>query len=299
MDSIESIEDFYKHKLNWIPDSVRKEIGHFNVFKLAPFVGKNANPVPYSRRDYFKISLIIGNNKVHYADKVVEIKQKALLFANPQVPYNWEEIDKVQRGYFCVFTGSFFHRFGNLSQYAVFQLSGTPIFELTDEQSDAIGLIYERMFEEINSDYVHKYDILRTLVFELIHLAMKMQPSSNFDNHEVNASRRITTIFLELLERQFPIDDTRQRLNLRSPSAFADQLAIHVNHLNRALKKTTEKSTSEIIQERILQEAKILLKYSAWNISEIAYALGFNELTHFNKFFKQHLEMTPSNFRNV
>ena len=236
---------------------------------------------------------------MHYADKVVEIKQKALLFANPQVPYNWEEIDKVQRGYFCVFTDSFFHRFGNLSQYAVFQPSGTPIFELTDEQSDAIGLIYERMFEEINSDYVHKYDILRTLVFELIHLAMKMQPSSNFDNHEVNASRRITTIFLELLERQFPIDDTRQRLNLRSPSAFADQLAIHVNHLNRALKKTTEKSTSEIIQERILQKAKILLKYSAWKISEIAYALGFNEVTHFNKFFKQHLEMTPSNFRNV
>ncbi|MCG8386374.1 MAG: helix-turn-helix transcriptional regulator, partial [Cytophagales bacterium] len=65
------------------------------------------------------------------------------------------------------------------------------------------------------------------------------------------------------------------------------------------LKKTTQKSTSKIIQERILQEAKILLKHSAWNISEIAYALGFNEVTHFNKFFKQQLSLTPSSFRNV
>ena len=299
MKSIENIEDFYKHKLNWVPDSVRREVGHFNVFRLAPFVGKEAKPVPYSRRDYYKISLIVGNNKVHYADKVVEIKQKALLFANPQVPYNWEEIDKVQSGYFCVFTDSFFHQFGNLNQYALFQPNETPIFELTDLQADQISAIYERMFEEINSEYIHKYDILRTLVFELIHLAMKMQPSSNFDNHKVNASQRITTIFLELLERQFPIDDTRQRLNLRTPSAFAAQLAIHVNHLNRALKKATEKSTSEIIQERILQEARILLKHSSWNISEIAYALGFNEVTHFNKFFKQHQEITPSVFRNV
>ena len=299
MSTIESIEEFYKHKLNWVPDSVHKEIGHFNVFRLEPFVGLNARPVPYSRRDYFKISLIRGNNKVHYADKVVEIKERALLFANPQVPYNWEEIDKVQSGYFCVFTDSFFHRFGNLSDYSLFQPNGTPIFELSKNQAEEISLVYERMFDEINAEYAHKYDILRTLVFELIHRAMKLYPSDNLNKKEINASHRITNIFLELLERQFPVDDTRQRLNLRTPAAFADQLAIHVNHLNRALKKTTEKSTSEIIQQRILQEAKILLKHSSWNIAEIAYALGFNEVTHFNKFFKQKQSLTPSAFRNA
>ncbi len=299
MNTIESLEEFYQHKLNWVPGNIHKEIGHFNVFRLEPFVGSNAKPIPYSRRDYFKISLIRGNNKVHYADKVVEIKERALLFANPQVPYNWEEIDKVQSGYFCVFMGSFFHQFGNLNDYVLFQPNGTPVFELPENQAEEIGVIFERMFDEINSDYIHKYDILRTLVFELIHKAMKLYPSNNLNTKEADASHRITTVFMELLERQFPIDDTRQRLSLRTPAAFADQLAIHVNHLNRALKKTTQKSTSKIIQERILQEAKILLKHSAWNISEIAYALGFNEVTHFNKFFKQQLSLTPSSFRNV
>jgi len=299
MNKSESIEEFYKAKLNWIPDSLRKEIGHFNVFRLEPFIGAAAKPVPYSRRDYFKISFIQGNNKVHYADKVVEIKKQALLFANPQVPYNWEEIDQIQRGSFCVFTASFFHQFGDLSQYEVFQPNGTPIFELTDAQAAHVAGLYGRMFEEINSDYKHKYDALRNLVFELLHYAMKLHPTTHIDAQEINASRRITLLFLELLERQFPIDDTRQRLGLRSASEFAGRLSVHVNHLNRALKETIQKTTSELVGERILQESKILLKHSSWNVSEIAYALGFTEVTHFNNFFKKHTSLSPTKFRNI
>ena len=96
-------------------------------------------------------------------------------------------------------------------------------------------------------------------------------------------------LFLELLERQFPIDENHQRIRLRSASDFARQLNIHVNHLNRSIKEITDKTTSQIIAECILQESKILLKHIAWNVSEIAYALGFNELSHFNNFFKKHI----------
>lgn len=299
MGKTESIKDFYKTKLNRMPDGMHNEIGHFNIFRLDPFVGKNARPVPYSRRDYFKISLIRGNNKVHYADKVFEIKKQALFFSNPQVPYNWEEIDKIQSGAFCVFTAAFFHQYGNLKQYAVFQPDKVPVFELTGEQADRANNIYERMFEEIDSNYIHKYDALRTLVFELLHYAMKLQPATRFDHQKINASHRISALFLELLERQFPIDDTRQRMALRSASDFAGQLAVHVNHLNRALKEVMQKTTSEIIAERLLQESKILLKHSAWNVSEIAYALGFAEVTNFNNFFKKHTALSPTRFRNV
>jgi AraC-like DNA-binding protein len=101
------------------------------------------------------------------------------------------------------------------------------------------------------------------------------------------------------LERQFPIDDTYQKINLRSASDFASQLNVHVNHLNRAIRETTQKTTSQIIAERILQESKILLKQSTWNVTEISNALGFNEVTHFNNFFKKHIQTTPLKFRNV
>jgi AraC-like DNA-binding protein len=299
MSKVETIEEFYKQKFDWMPDNIRNGIGHFNVFKLEPFVGDKAQPVPYKRRDYFKVMLVIGNSKVQFADKVVEVKKQALSFSSPQIPYKWEHLDNIRKGFFCIFNHHFFHQYGNLNEYSVFQPGGTHIFELTDEQVGKVQSIFERMFEEINSEYTHKYDLLRTLVFELLHFAMKMQPSAHIDKHQINASQRISALFLELLERQFPIDDSHQKINLRSASDYAKQLNIHVNHLNRAVKEITEKTTSQIIAERILQESKILLKHSPWNVSEISYALGFTEVTHFNNFFKKHVQTSPLKFRKV
>lgn len=89
MDKVQTIEEFYKSKHGWLPDNLRNEIGHFNVFKLDSFLGKMAKALPYRKRDYFKISLIIGNSKVLYADKVIEVQKQALTFSNPQIPYTW------------------------------------------------------------------------------------------------------------------------------------------------------------------------------------------------------------------
>jgi AraC-like DNA-binding protein len=127
---------------------------------------------------------------------------------------------------------------------------------------------------------------------------MKTQPSSKLDRQPMNAAQRISTMFLELLERQFPIDENHPKINLRAASDFAQQLNVHVNHLNRAVREATGKTTSQIIGERVLQEAKIMLKHSAWNVSEIAYALGFSEVTHFNNFFKKQVGTSPGKFRN-
>lgn len=299
MDKIETIEEFYKRKFDWIPDNIRNEIGHFNVFEHEPIEPGKTKPLPYKRRDFYKIMLVVGDIKMNYADRVIAIKKQALFFSNPQIPYNCENLERIENGFYCIFNQHFFHKFGDLNQYSVFQPGENHVFELLDEQVEQIAGIYKKMFEEIKSDYTHKYDVLRNLVFELLHFAMKIQPATNFDKQQINASKRISTLFLELLERQFPIDDTHQRIYLRSASEFANQLNIHVNHLNRAIKETTQKTTSQIIAERILQEAKILLKHSVWSVTEIAYALGFTEVTHFNNFFKKHIQLSPLKFRNI
>lgn len=298
MTKVETIEQFYKRKFDWVPNNLRNEMGHFNVFRLDPYVGVNAKPVPYSRRDFYKITITLGSGNVYYADKMYEVKQQALTFSNPQIPYKWEHLDTLTGGVFCIFDQHFFHQFGNLNQYAVYQPGGNRVFELSDEQLQKVSPIFQRMFEELESDYTHKYDVLRTLVLELIHFALKMQPGLE-TNNKLNASQRISTLFLELLERQFPIDENHQAVKLRAASDFAQQLNVHVNHLNRSVKEITGKTTSQIIGERILQEAKILLKHSPWNVSEIAYALGFTETTHFNNFFKKHTTLSPLKFRAV
>ena len=297
MEKPENLEEFYKRKFDWIPDSLRKDIGHFNIFKLDPFIGKNARPVPYKRRDFYKIMLVIGGGTVHYADRTIRVEKQALSFSNPQIPYKWENTEEIESGVYCIFDRAFFDGYGNIDSFPVFQPQGEHLFELSQDQEEKVARIFKRMFDEINSEYTYKYDAIRNLVMELVHYGMKMNPFSHFDKRDSNASQRISTLFLELLERQFPIDEDHIRMNLRSPSQFAEQLNVHVNHLNRAIKETTGKTTSQIIAERILKESKALLKSSHWAISDIAYALEFKEVTHFSNFFKKHAEVSPSKFR--
>jgi AraC-like DNA-binding protein len=297
MEKIESIEDFYKRKYDWIPENLKSEIGHFNVFAHEPIDPNKSKSLPYKRRDFYKVMLVVGDIEMLYADKVIKVKKQALFFSNPQIPYKCDNLERIEEGFYCIFNQHFFHKFGDLNQYSVFQPMGNHVFELTDEQTEQIKPIFLKMFDEIKSDYVHKYDVLRNLVFELLHFAMKMQPATLFEKSQVNASQRISTMFLELVERQYPIDENHPIIGLRSASDFADQLNVHVNHLNRAVKEVTQKTTSQIIAERVLQESKIMLKHSKWNISEVAYALGFVEVTHYNNFFKKHTGISPSKFR--
>jgi AraC-like DNA-binding protein len=128
---------------------------------------------------------------------------------------------------------------------------------------------------------------------------MKMQPSAKIYMQPINASQRISMLFLELLERQFPIDHSHQRVALRGASDFAAQLNVHVNHLNRAVRETSQKTTTQIIAERVLRETKILLKHTAWPVADISHALGFTEVTHFDNFFKKHVQLSPLKFRNI
>jgi AraC family transcriptional regulator, transcriptional activator of pobA len=299
MDKMETLEEFYKRKFEWMPENFKNEIGHFNLFRLEPFVEGKPTNIPYKRRDFYKIMLVNGSSQIHFADKVVQVKKQALSFSNPQIPYKWEHLDKIREGVYCIFNQHFFHQFGQLNQYEVFQPTGAHLFELSDEQAAQVSQIFERMAKEFNSDYKYKYDAIRNQIFELLHFGLKMQPPANLEKQPANASTRISTLFLELLERQFPIDDAHPGVQLRAASEFAHQLNIHVNHLNRAVKETTQKTTTQLIADRLLQESKILLKHSSWSVSEIAYALGFSEVTHFNNFFKKHVQTSPLKFRNV
>ncbi len=299
MSRIETIADFYRNKIGCLPEDIQNGVGHFNVFRLEPYIGKSSRPVPYSRRDYFKIMLVKGTGNIHYADRIVPVHKQALTFSNPLIPYKWDSTEQIGSGMFCVFNQSFFLNYGSISRYAVFQPGGTHVFELSDEQYRHISAFYSRMFEEIESDYVHKYDVLRNLVLDIVHTAQKMNPSAELSSRPLNAASRITSLFLELLERQFPIDDEHRLVQLRSPSDFSDHLSIHVNHLNRAVKEITHKTTSALIAERLIRESCILLRHSNWNVCEIAWSLGFTEATHFNNFFKKHLLMTPLQYKKI
>lgn len=300
MTKTETLEDFYQKKFDWLPENLQQDIGHFNVFRLEDCLGPHAVPVQYSRRNFYKISLIRGRNRYHYADKSIEVDGSTLIFFNPQVPYTWESLSEETTGFFCVFKDAFFtEKFrGSLSDLPMFAPGGKPSYLLNEQQDEQVSQLFRKMIDEINADYPYKYDLLRNYLMELIHYALKMQPSETLHQHP-DAKSRITAIFTELLERQFPIESPAQRFSLRSASDFAQHLSVHVNHLNRSIRETTGRTTTDHIAERLTSEAKALLKHTDWNIAEISYSLGFEEPAHFTSFFKKQTTLTPSAFRNV
>src|SRR4051812_9921298 len=126
----------------------------------------------------------------------------------PRVPFGWEQRDRITGGFFCVFSPDFFHSLANPTQYSIFQPGGPAFFELTAKEAKQADELFERMFDEIRSEYMHKYDLLRALLLEVMHLAMKIAPGVNLRTGTLTASQRITVTFLERLEQQFPIDGT-------------------------------------------------------------------------------------------
>ncbi|WP_268224031.1 helix-turn-helix domain-containing protein [Sinomicrobium oceani] len=304
-----SLDEFYKQAEAFtgkpleslLPNGIQQDVGHFNIFDIAETIRsvKRRHTMPYNRRAYYKISLIRGKNRAEYADKVIHVRRNALLFGSPKIPYHWVPEDDEQQGAFCIFTEAFMVKNKTgiiLDELPIFRSGGYPVFEITEQQAGEIGQIFEKIKGEMISDYEYKYDLLRNYVMELIHYGQKLQPAATLYSGK-NASARILSLFVELLERQFPIESTGQRLKLRTAKDYADRLAIHVNHLNKALKENTGQTTSGIIRSRIVQEAKILLRQTEWNISEIAYSLGFEEVAHFSNFFKKQTGVSPLQFR--
>lgn len=284
-----------------LPEGIQQEVGHFNVFNLDEIA--QATPekpaVSCASRSFYKISFLTGTSLAEYPDSTVEISRPTLIFTTPKSSLNWSPMGH-QTGQFCVFTAEFLHpnRSGViLDELPIFKSPEHPVYSLSDSDIIRVKGIFKNMEAEINSNYAYKYDLLRAYTLELIHLGQKLQSTTMLHpNH--SASARTTSLFLELLERQFPLESPQQKVALRTAKQYADHLAVHINHLNKILKETTGLTTTELIAGRILQEAKVLLRHTHWSIAEIADSLGFSDFAHFGKFFKSETFFSPGAFRN-
>ena len=268
----------------------------FNVFQIED--DGNATRT-YSRKDFYKICLTTGKSKIHYSDRSFETEGTVLFFGNPHIPYSWETISTSYVGYTCLFSEEFLlsaERTESLQQSPFFKLGGTPILHISEPQRQFLNSLFERMIEEQKKDYSFKSDLMRNYINLIIHEALKLQPSENYSQQK-NAAARITSVFLELLERKFPIETSDRPLQLKTAHDYAENLNLHVNYLNRAVKQVTGKPTTTHIAERMITEAKALLQHTDWNISEIGYALGFEYPTYFNNFFKRMTGTNPKALR--
>jgi AraC-like DNA-binding protein len=293
----ETIQDFYvQHG--------QDESGphEFSVYRREEFACDSTTLQP-GRRDFYKISLVTrGEGTFTYADQSVNIDRPALTLLNPLVPYAWEPTSQDQTGYFCVFNEDFVSRNmkkESLAQSILFKARGSHVLFPSAEQLQLLSTLFETMLREVQSVYIHKYDLLRSYTQVILHEALKMQTPDIFATLGGNAAQRLSSQFSDLLEKQFPIESPDSPLRLKNANEFSAALNVHTNHLNRALRDTTGKTTSEWITLRITQEAKAMLMYGGWSLTEIAYSLGFEHTANFHLFFKKHTGQTPGQFREA
>jgi AraC-like DNA-binding protein len=95
--------------------------------------------------------------------------------------------------------------------------------------------------------------------------------------------------FLLLLEHHYREE--------KSVAFYADKLNISAKRLNQVLKQKLGKTITQLLQERVLQEAKYELILSEQTIKEIAYTLGFEDNSYFSRFFRKQTGLTPEQFQ--
>ena len=256
-------------------------------------------PVSRGRRDFYKMGVVTGDMTVYYGDKLLEINGTVLFFVNPRVPHSVIRRSKNTTGYACLFTETFItsrEQSGILKNSPLFHVGDTPIIPLNSDQAAFMTVLFQKMLTVHSGDYPHKGELIRSCIELIIHEALRIQPSQNGAQFK-NAATRITHLFMDLLERQFPIERAGEPLRLRTAQDFAHGLSVHVNYLNRSVKEVTGKPTSMHIAERITAEAKALLQHTDWSVADIAYALGFGYPTYFNNYFKRVTGTNPKSLR--
>lgn len=288
--------------VNTPPDSGSLNGGYFAAIRLHEFSDESlAATAVYSRKDFYKISLITGDATYYYREKTYHVKPGdcVLVFTNRETPYRWQIHSGACNGYACMFTEDFLplHTYLRPADMAVFNDAGYAFLKLSDEEKAGFEAIFQKMLTEQASEYEHKYQLLFLYMLECMHAALKLKPV--IANHNQNAAARLTEAFKLLLNDQFPIVNPYQKLALRSAQAFADKLAVHTNSLNRALKDITGKTTTQLIVERIIQEARALLIHSNWSVSQISDSLGFDDPSHFTKVFKKATGEKPTALRQM
>jgi len=270
-----------------------------------PHIHVGINPfhpqrVNFSHRSYYTVALILEEGRLYFADKWVDIDRPALVFASPLKPYAWEAVsNKGGSGYHCLFNEAFLGQEGNtppLPDNFAGSIIKEPVLFLDYDQLQTFKSLFQKMWEEYQSDYPQKNELLRGYLHLLAREVSKLNLKNGVQTHH-SAAQRIVELFLNILDSQFPIKGEMTNSPLTTPAQYADLLAVHVNHLNRVVKQLTGKTTTEVIASRLTDKAVKLLSETDKSIGEIAQTLGFEEPASFSRYLRKHTGKSPKELR--
>lgn len=244
------------------------------------------------KHDFYLIILFTTGEGKHEVDfETFNVKPGTLFVLRPGDMHYWELSDDID-GFVFFHSRDFYDKryvtssVKDFEFYSSFQNSPCVRFEgdtLANLQSLMLEIVLEN--ESANKLKWEKIHSLITLVYINI--------SRNYKStYKVKSTAYIQKVrkFEDVIEANFK--------NIKFAKDYAELLNITEKHLNRITKECFNKTSTQLISERILLEAKRMLMHSEFNVNEISEELGFNDTSYFIRFFKKHMEETPLSFQN-
>ncbi len=246
------------------------------------------------RAEFYQIIWIQKGSPSHSVDfKSIRLTENSILFVPKDCISFFDQANSYD-GKIILFTDDFWGtEFKNVNflQSSILYNSLHEISPIhTDNSSSELFDIINGMQTEFNrvTDQAQPI-ILGNLLYNFLLLAERVKRNQGFKELKPSADLDYLILFKDLLEKNFKVN--------KSVSKYASALTISKKRLNKATSSVLDKTPKQLIDERILLEAKRLLAHSNSTVKEISFMLGYDEPTNFFKYFRKHTNVTPSDFR--
>lgn len=269
-------------------------------FYIVKFEDHNYNinsPKVAYKHDYFEISFTIGYNAlVSIEDKTRNTLDYNLSFTSPGQTVRWEmneDVPKDSLSFMILFKPEFLpfinHVFNLFETFPFFNNFTRSSYQLNQEQITMFTRCFYDLYQENALDNQTSIPILQSYLTALLFKAKRELKFSEKISYLKSRREEITYNFEHLI---------KQTKKKHQPiKYFADLLHISPIYLSECIKKTTDKTAKQMIDEYIVLEAKSLLKQSSSSIYEVAFTLGFEDDSNFVKYFKKQTGLTPKQFK--
>ncbi|WP_437920066.1 helix-turn-helix domain-containing protein [Sphingobacterium sp. LRF_L2] len=249
-------------------------------------IGENIIEKPHTH-DFFIVIFFLeggGTHTIDFISHTIKSKQIHLIF--PGQLHQWH-IEKGAFGYQLMVSRIWFQTLLSSLRFSSAYYQRRPVWDLPTDVSQSLLHEFLSIQYELNARKV-SLEIIQTRT-KLIGLLLDKLSEESGIEFTLLAIPPLIIAFQKLVEKHF-----REK---HTVAFYAHELHISPNYLNVMSQKHLEQPASTVIKDRLLLEAKRLLKISDRSIKDIVYELGFYDHASFTKFFKNLTAMTPSDFR--
>lgn len=245
------------------------------------------------RHNYYELLFFLRGSGTHMIDfEGHEIKGKSIHFVSSGQVHALNR-DKDTKGYVIAFSREFMYLNTTdkniISDFPAFNKTADPVLKLNDASLKEMEDLVKVMEAEYESKSPLKEKVLGAYVSILLLKCKELLNESSSNKSVDSNAQQLLIRFNDMLEQHF--------IQMHKVNEYADLLFVSPNHLSETIKKVTGKTAGDMIQDRLILEAKRLLLHSTVTAKEIAYHLNFNDPSYFSRFFKNNAGLSPEEFR--